>query len=58
MKVVHTVPKRPISDEKYNDIKVTKQQRIDQILDKINKSGYESLSKEEKDFLYKASKDV
>jgi membrane associated rhomboid family serine protease len=58
MKVVHTVPKRPISDEKYNDLKVTKQQRIDQILDKINKSGYESLSKEEKDFLYKASKDV
>lgn len=58
MKVVHSAPKRPISDEQYNDIKVSKQQRIDQILDKINKSGYESLSKEEKDFLYKASKDV
>ena len=32
------------------------QERIDQILDKINESGYNSLSEEEKDFLYKVSK--
>ncbi len=31
------------------------QQKIDQILDKINASGYDSLTKEEKEFLYQAS---
>ncbi len=33
-----------------------KQKQIDIILDKISKSGYESLSKEEKEFLFKAGK--
>ncbi|MEH6680851.1 MAG: rhomboid family intramembrane serine protease [Sediminicola sp.] len=33
-----------------------RQRKIDAILDKISKSGYESLSKEEKDFLFKAGK--
>lgn len=33
------------------------QRKIDSILDKIGKSGYESLSKEEKDYLFKAGKD-
>ena len=33
------------------------QKKIDAILDKISKSGYESLSKEEKDFLFKAGKE-
>jgi len=33
------------------------QRKIDSILDKISKSGYESLSKEEKDFLFKAGKE-
>ncbi len=28
------------------------QEKIDEILDKIGKSGYDSLSKEEKDFLF------
>jgi membrane associated rhomboid family serine protease len=37
--------------------KSEKQQQIDVILDKISKSGYESLSKAEKDFLFKAGKD-
>jgi membrane associated rhomboid family serine protease len=32
------------------------QQQIDEILDKISKSGYDSLSKEEKEFLFKAGK--
>jgi membrane associated rhomboid family serine protease len=35
----------------------TNQQRIDGILDKISESGYESLSRAEKDFLFKAGKD-
>ncbi|MFC4723548.1 rhomboid family intramembrane serine protease [Geojedonia litorea] len=35
----------------------TKQKRIDLILDKISKSGYDSLTKEEKEFLFKAGKD-
>lgn len=34
-----------------------KQRKIDAILDKISKSGYESLSKDEKDFLFKAGKE-
>lgn len=34
-----------------------KQKKIDLILDKISKSGYESLSAEEKEFLFKAGKD-
>jgi hypothetical protein len=33
------------------------QRKIDGILDKISKSGYESLTKQEKDFLFKAGKD-
>ena len=32
---------------------IEKQKKIDTILDKISRSGYESLSKEEKDFLFK-----
>lgn len=35
----------------------SKQRKIDTILDKISKSGYESLSKSEKDFLFKAGKE-
>ncbi|MEM6685109.1 MAG: rhomboid family intramembrane serine protease [Bacteroidota bacterium] len=34
-----------------------KQRKIDAILDKISKSGYESLTKAEKDFLFKAGKE-
>lgn len=36
--------------------KSEEQQRIDSILDKISKSGYETLTKEEKDYLFKAGK--
>jgi membrane associated rhomboid family serine protease len=46
---------RPLSDEEYNIRKKSEQQRIDAILDKISKSGYESLSKEEKALLFKSS---
>lgn len=37
--------------------KQSHQKKIDAILDKISKSGYESLSKAEKDFLFKAGKE-
>jgi membrane associated rhomboid family serine protease len=43
-------------DEDYAFEKNKNQKRIDLILDKISKSGYESLSKDEKDFLFKQSK--
>lgn len=46
---------RPISDEEYNRRKVKNQKKIDKILDKISKSGYQSLTKEEKELLFKAS---
>jgi len=44
------------SDEEYNYESKQRQKEIDQILDKISKSGYDSLSKKEKDFLFKQSK--
>ena len=37
--------------------KESRQRKIDSILDKISKSGYESLTKAEKDFLFKAGKE-
>jgi membrane associated rhomboid family serine protease len=40
------------TDEVFNAEKIAKQERIDEILDKISKSGYESLSREEKDYLF------
>lgn len=44
------------SDEQYNFEKKKRQERTDAILDKISKAGYESLTKEEKDFLFNQSK--
>lgn len=52
MKVAY---KRSVSDEQYNYNKKVTQEQIDGILDKISKSGYESLSKAEKEMLFKAS---
>ncbi len=46
---------RPITDDEYNYKRVQKQKRIDNILEKISKSGYESLTKEEKEFLFRMS---
>jgi len=47
--------RRPASDYDYNYTKKQQQTKIDAILDKISKSGYDSLSKTEKDFLFKQS---
>jgi membrane associated rhomboid family serine protease len=54
IKVVH---KRSKTDDDYNLDKRQKQKRIDDILDKISRSGYDSLSKEEKALLFELSKD-
>lgn len=45
------------SDDDFLNDKKSKQERLDEILDKINRSGYGSLSREEQDFLFRASKD-
>jgi membrane associated rhomboid family serine protease len=55
MKVVYS--KKTKSDMQYNANKKAQQQMVDDILDKISRSGYESLSKEEKEILFKFSKD-
>ena len=46
---------KPIPDAFYAEEAVSKQEAIDKVLDKINKSGFDSLSKEEKEILYNAS---
>ncbi|MFT5861065.1 MAG: membrane associated rhomboid family serine protease [Flavobacteriaceae bacterium] len=43
------------TDEQYNEESIDRQERVDRILDKISKSGYESLTRKEKDFLFKQS---
>jgi len=48
---------KSVSDEEFNMKKKSREERLDHILDKISKSGYGSLSQEEKDYLFKASKD-
>jgi hypothetical protein len=50
---VHKTPKNS-SKIKATGVKDERQIKIDGILDKIGKSGYESLTKQEKDFLFKA----
>ena len=55
-KKVKTSRSRFKTDEEFNSEKRQKQVKMDQILDKISKSGYDSLSKAEKDFLFNQSK--
>ena len=55
IKVVH---RKPRNDDEYNANKASKQEQIDVILDKIKRSGYESLSKKEKEILFKNSKEI
>jgi len=47
--------KRPANDEEYNRDRAAKQLKIDKILDKISRSGYDSLTKEEKELLFNQS---
>jgi membrane associated rhomboid family serine protease len=56
-KKVHVNPKKPASKrESKIVIKDKTQQQLDEILDKISQSGYDSLTAEEKEFLFKAGK--
>ena len=51
VKKVYTNPTKKAAGRNQND-----QERVDAILDKISKSGYEKLTKEEKEFLFKFGK--
>ena len=58
LKTVHKRTKKTFAGhnkEEFNEF--NNQKKIDLILDKISKSGYDSLTKEEKAFLFKAGKD-
>jgi membrane associated rhomboid family serine protease len=56
-KKVHVNPKKPtVKRESKIVTKDKTQQQIDEILDKISQSGYDSLTAEEKEFLFKAGK--
>jgi len=56
-KKVHVNPIKPASKrESKIVIKDKTQQQLDEILDKISQSGYDSLTAEEKEFLFKAGK--
>ena len=57
-KKVHKNFNRPVEKSVSSRIVVKDkmQQQIDEILDKISQSGYDSLTKEEKEFLFKAGK--
>jgi len=46
---------RPMNDDEYSKRKAATQEEIDRILDKISSSGYSSLSKAEKELLFKTS---
>lgn len=52
MKVTY---KKTKNDYDYNKLKADRQAKINQILDKISKGGYDSLTKEEKDTLFSES---
>ena len=57
MKVVFNRKRKATTYDRPSQRSEDTQEQIDQILDKINVSGYDSLTKEEKDSLYRASKD-
>jgi len=48
--------KKPVDDMEYNKMKVENQKEVDRILDKISKNGYDSLTKKEKEMLFKMKK--
>jgi membrane associated rhomboid family serine protease len=52
LRVTH---KKVANEYEYNKIKAEHQKRVNRILDKISKGGYDSLTKEEKETLFKES---
>ena len=57
LKKVHKTKKANWDRTKTNPSEGDHQKKVDAILDKIGKSGYDSLTKAEKDFLFRAGKD-
>lgn len=57
-KQAYSNKKPPTDDYQYNANKKERQNKLDLILDKIKESGYDSLTKSEKDFLFDASKNI
>lgn len=55
-KHLKTVHKRAKTDDEFRSDKVDRSVKIDAILDKIAKSGYDSLTAKEKEYLFKNSK--
>jgi membrane associated rhomboid family serine protease len=49
--------RKPVDDIEYNRMKNQDKARMNEILEKISKSGYDSLSKEEKEILFRMGKE-
>lgn len=47
--------KKPMTDYEYNRVKSDHQEQLNKILEKISKGGYDSLTKKEKEILFKES---
>lgn len=57
LKTIYRKPKKTFAGKQKQDFdSYTHQKQIDLILDKISKSGYDSLTQEEKDFLFRTGK--
>ncbi len=50
-----TYKKKTATDYEYNKAKLERQEKINKILDKISKGGYDSLTSDEKDLLFRES---
>lgn len=46
-----SIPQRPLTDDEFNDRRAAKEKKMNQILEKISKGGFDSLSQHEKNFL-------
>ena len=56
LRVKYRKPVSEMNDREYNAYKKSQDDRINSILDKISKSGYESLSREEKEILFRSGR--
>lgn len=56
LKVKYRKSVSEMNDREYNEYKKQYDDRINQILDKISRSGYESLTREEKEILFKSGR--
>lgn len=56
MKVTYKKDISQMNDREYNEYKKQRDDRINRILDKISHAGYESLTKEEKEIIFKAGR--